>query len=179
ALGVLAQIDQHAVGAFDAAAGHADGVAPAELLALVVGALVFQLADLPAPAHLFKDQRVAAGGGLHLGGVGSLAGHVLDLPYAGSALAHLLDEVGLALDGLPHAAIQGLLGGIAEDADLKPFRVALVQLVALADDAAFALLQIGRAPRGVKVVQAHQTVLHVGAGAHLGGGAEQEAHAAG
>ncbi|QRE00577.1 hypothetical protein [Pseudomonas phage Itty13] len=179
ALCIGAQLVQQAVSALDAALRRADAVAQAELLALVVHPLVFELPDLLAQAHLFEDQRVAAGGRLHLGGVRGLAGNVLDLAGAGRALAHLLDEVGLALDGLPHAAVQGLLRGVAEDRHLEALGVALVQLVALADDPPLALLKIGRAPRRVHVVQGDQPVLHVGAGAHLRGGAEQEAHAAG
>ena len=142
------------------------------------GALVLQGADALAQGHLFEDERVAARCRFHLGSVGSLAGHVLDLAGAGVALTHLLDEVGLALDGLPHAAVQGLLGSVAVDPHLEPFRVAVIELVALADDPAFALLQVGGAPRCIQVMQGHQPILHVHACAHLGGGAEQHAHAA-
>ena len=106
------------------------------------GALVLQGADALAQGHLFEDERVAARCRFHLGSVGSLAGHVLNLAGAGVALTHLLDEVGLTLDGLPHAAVQGLFGSVAVDPHLEPFRVAVIELVALADDPAFTLLQI-------------------------------------
>ena len=142
------------------------------------GALVLQAADALAQGHLFEDERVSARCRFHLGSVGSLAGHVLNLAGAGVTLAHLLDEVGLALDGLPHAAVQGLFGGVAVDPHLEPFRVAVIELVALADNPAFTLLQVGGAPRCIQVMQGHQPILHVHAGAHLGGGAEQHAHAA-
>ena len=42
-------------------------------------------------------------------------------------------------------------------------------LVALALDTALALGKVSRSPRTVQVMKCHQTVLHIGACAHLGG----------
>ena len=52
-------------------------------------------------------------------------------------------------------------------------------MVALPDDAPVALGHIGGAPAHIQVVDRHKTVLHIGPGAHLLGGAEQDAHLAG
>src|SRR4051794_15304391 len=68
-------------------------------------------------------------------------------------------------------ASERALGDVAEDPDLGA-------RVALAEDAAVALLDLGRLPRRVEVVQGDQPLLDVGAGAHLGGQAEQDAHPA-
>jgi len=47
----------------------------------------------------------------------------------------------------PHVDVEAAFGGVADDLDLGV-------LVALADDAAFALLDVGGAPGAVDVVQA-------------------------
>jgi hypothetical protein len=54
-------------------------------------------------------------------------------------------------------------GGVGVDGDGRV-------LVALADDAALALLDVERAPRAVQVVEGDEPVLHVGAHPHLRGG---------
>ena len=46
-------------------------------------------------------------------------------------------------------------------------------LVALALDTALALGKVSRSPRTVQVMKCHQTVLHIGACAHLGGAAQK------
>ena len=81
------------------------------------------------------------------------------------------DEAGLGLQCLPHVGVERSLGDVAVD---RHFRV----LVALAEDAALPLLDLGGFPRGVKVMQGDQAFLDVGAGAHLLRAADQHAHRA-
>ena len=71
----------------------------------------------------------------------------------------------------PEVGIEGPLGHITADMD------GLV-LVTLTLDAAFTLGQITGTPRGVQIMQGDEAILHVGAGTHLGGAADQHAHLA-
>ena len=64
---------------------------------------------------------------------------------------------------------QGSFGHIAVHMDKRI-------LVALALDTALTLGKISRSPRAVQVMQRHKTVLHIGACAHFGGAAQQDAH---
>ena len=52
-------------------------------------------------------------------------------------------------------------------------------MVALAFNSAFPLGQVAGPPRAVQIMQRHQAVLDVGARAHLGRAAQQDAHLAG
>ena len=52
-------------------------------------------------------------------------------------------------------------------------------LVTLALDTALALGKVSRSPRTVQVMKCHQTVLHIGACAHLGGAAQKDTHLTG
>ncbi len=52
-------------------------------------------------------------------------------------------------------------------------------LVALALDTALALGKVSRPPRTVQIMKCHQTVLHIGACAHLGGAAHKHTHLTG
>ncbi len=52
-------------------------------------------------------------------------------------------------------------------------------LVALALDTALALGKVSRSARTVQVMKCHQTVLHIGACAHLGGAAQKDTHLTG
>ena len=49
-------------------------------------------------------------------------------------------------------------------------------LIALTLNAAFSLCEITRTPRAIQIVKCDQTILHVGARAHLGRAAHQDAH---
>jgi len=80
---------------------------------------------------------------------------VFDLGVEDLVAAHLFDEHGFGLNLLPHDGVVAGLGDVVEDVDL-------VVLVALSQDAAFALLKIGWAPGHVDVMQRHQARLHVG-----------------
>ena len=76
------------------------------------------------------------------------------------------DKAGLRLQCLPHIGVEAPFGDVAVD---RHFLV----LVALPEDAALALLDLGRLPGGVEMVQGDQPFLHVGAGAHLLRAADQ------
>ena len=82
------------------------------------------------------------------------------------------DEPRLALVGLPHRGVHRAQCGVGVDFDL-------VVLIALPLDAPFALLDLRRQPGHVEMVQRLQAQLHVDAGAHRVGRADQDAHAAG
>jgi hypothetical protein len=78
----------------------------------------------------------------------------------------IADEARLALQGLPHVAVEALPCCPPDDLD---FGVE----VALPDDAAFALGDVRGPPRGVQMVEGDGAVLDVGADAHLLGRADQ------
>jgi hypothetical protein len=82
--------------------------------------------------------------------------------------AQMPDEPGLGFEGLPHIGVERLLGDVTEDLH---FRVG----VALAQDAALALLDIGGTPRGVEVMQGNQALLDIGPRAHLLRAAKEDA----
>ena len=109
---------------------------------------------------LFQHQRVAAGDGFGLGEVQGVVPDVFDFPDVQAAAHDLVDEPGFAFQSLPHEGIEGFLGDDLGDADLGV-------LVALAQDAAVALLDVGRPPRGVHVHQVHGTFLNVRADTHF------------
>ena len=52
-------------------------------------------------------------------------------------------------------------------------------LIALTLNAAFSLCEITGTPRAIQIVKCDQTILHVGARAHLGRAAHQDAHLSG
>ena len=105
--------------------------------------------------------------------------HVVDNALEQIALAELLDGSRLVLYGLPHPGVIRLFGGIVVNAHGEVFRVALIEQVALADNAPVALFQVGRPPGGIKMMCGHQTFLDIHASAHLAGGAEQDTNMAG
>ena len=83
-----------------------------------------------------------------------------------SAAHELGDERRLALDALPHVAVEGPLGDEPYDRDLRV-------LVSLPHDAALALRDVGGPPRAVQVIQSDGAGLDVGADAHLLRAADQ------
>ena len=84
----------------------------------------------------------------------------------------IVDEPGLAFQGLPEVPVEGPGREVANDLDFG------VQ-VALADDAAFALGDVGGPPGGVEVVQGNGAVLDVSTDAGFFGGADQDGDVAG
>jgi hypothetical protein len=134
----------------------------------VVGAFgAFQPGQVGVGFGFVHQQGVAGGQGLDLvvgqGGVTD----VLDFADIEAAAHDLGDEPGLAFDGLPHIAVERFFGYISQDAD---FRV----MVAVAQDAALALGDVGRPPGAVQVVQRDGAELDVGADAHLLGATDQD-----
>ena len=116
-----------------------------------------------------QDGRVARCDGLDLGIGKFLAADVLG--PAGGVVAgdDLADEPGLGLQCLPHIGVERSFRDVAIN---RHFLV----LVALAEDSALALFDLGRLPRGVEVMQCDQAFLDIGAGAHLLRAADQHAH---
>ena len=93
--------------------------------------------------------------------VGSLSGLLaLQRGEAHLAGSHLLDEQSLGLHTLPHHRVVAAFDDVVED-------VNRAILVALSDDSALALLQIGWAPGHVDVMQGDRAGLYVCAGTHL------------
>ena len=97
-------------------------------------------------------------------------------------LADTVDGPQLGRVQVPHLGVYRALGGIGQDFHLKvrdEVWIGLVGIgrrgkdVALSDDPALALLDVAWLPRHIDVMQADKTVLHVGAGAHSGGGPDQ------
>ena len=115
-----------------------------------------------------QHRRVARRNRLDLGVGEFLAADVLGTAGGVVAGHDLGDEPGLGFQGLPHIGVERSFGDVAVD---RHFLV----LVALAEDAALALLDLGRLPGGVEVMQGHQAFLDVGAGAHLLRAADQHA----
>ena len=150
----------------------ANAAAELELGLLMFAVQPAQARDLGVNAGLLDDQRIARGDGLDLGVGERRAVNVLDAAQVALARHHLGDEPGLGLQGLPQVGVEGLLGDVPVDLHLG-IRVALAQ------DAALALLDVRRTPRGVEMMQRDQALLHVGAGAHLLGAAEEDADLAG
>ena len=83
----------------------------------------------------------------------------------------LVDKTSLGFECLPHERIEALSGYVTID---RHFLV----MVALAENAAVALLDLGRFPGRIEMMQRRQAFLHIGAGAHLLGAAQQHAHRA-
>src|ERR1035441_8255032 len=71
---------------------------------------------------------------------------VLDLADIEPTAHDLGDEPGFAFDGLPHVAVEGALGNVSQD-------LHFVVVVALAQDAALALGDVGGPPRAVEMVE--------------------------
>jgi hypothetical protein len=127
------------------------------VLGALPGALeAVKAGDFGVDLGFVEDQRVAGGERFDLGEAQGVLADVLDLADVEAAAHDLVDEPGFALDGLPAVGVEAPLGGVANDVDLGV-------LVALAHAAAVALLDVGRAPGAVEVVDRDAAVLNVGA----------------
>ena len=135
-------------------------VSPVQGAEAAHGVVEFDLAKVPG---------ITGGDGLRFGGRGAdvSATEVFDFGIEDFVAADLLDEQRLGLDTLPHHGVVAGFGDVVEDVDF-------IVLVALALDSAFALLQVGRTPGDVDVVQGGQPGLHVSAGAHLLGATDED-----
>ena len=143
-----------------------------ELLALMVCFQQLELAYIHIQIHALFDAGVTGAERLDLGkGQGGFV-HVLAGAHRGFAGHDLRNEPLLGLQRLPEIGVEGAFRHIAADMN------GLVSIT-LPFDAAFALRQITRPPRGVQIMQRDQAILHVSASAHFGGAAHQNAHLAG
>ena len=116
--------------------------------------------------HLLLDVGIAGAEGLDLRiGQGGFV-DVLRRAHRAFAGHDLPDEFLLALHQLIEVAVKGVFCDIGVD-------VHLVILVALPDDPALPLLEVGGPPGTVQVVQRREFLLNIGAGSHLLGGADQ------
>ena len=140
-----------------------------EVLALVVGPEDFQLRHIHIKVHLLTDQRIAGAQGLDLRIGERLLIHIVTASDGRFARHDLRDEFLFVFQRLIEVGVKGPLGHILEN-------LHLFVSVALPDDAPVALGHVGGAPAHIQVVDRHKTVLHIGPGAHLLGGAEQDAH---
>ncbi|RMU57712.1 hypothetical protein ALP27_200228 [Pseudomonas savastanoi pv. glycinea] len=122
------------------------------LISLVVGEQRLHFLQVSSKLDLEENKRVAGRSGLHLCSVGSFAGHVVNDTLKAIPFPELLDAGSLVLDGLPHPAVIGLFGRIAQDFDLKTVWILLIEHIALTLDSTVTLLKIAWAPRGVDVV---------------------------
>ena len=93
--------------------------------------------------------------------------------------SELFDTPRLPLKSLPHDGIRRLLRGIRDNLDSESVRVGQIQLVFLSDDAPFALLQIGRTPRRVEMMQRDKPLLRVHPRSHHVGRTDEYPHIAG
>ena len=104
--------------------------------------------------------RVARGDRFDLGIGEFLAADVLGTAKGIVAGHHLGDEAGFGFQGLPHIGVERSLGHVAINRDF-------LVLVALPENSALALFDLGRLPGSIQMVQGDETLLDVGAGAHL------------
>ena len=117
---------------------------------------------------LLDHERIAGRDGFDFG-VGERGGvHVLEAANGHVAGHHLGDELRLRLQRLPHVGVERAFGDVAVNLNVRI-------RVALAENAAFALLDVGRSPRRVEMMQGDQPLLHVGALTHLLRAAEKNA----
>ena len=98
--------------------------------------------NLGIHACLLDHHRVARGNGFHFSVGKRRAINVLDAPQVALAIHHLGDEARFGLQRLPHIRVKRPLGDVTVDLN---FGVC----VALAENSAFTLFDIGGPPRGV------------------------------
>ena len=145
--GVLAVSVESVDGGGEALLVVVEGRQPAGQSALrlgVVGGEPRESGELAGDFGLFADQRVAGGDRFDLGvGQDHFGVEVLDRAgcFVRVGRGHDLgDEPGLAFQGLPHVRVEGAVGDVADDVH-DPVLVAVTQ------DAAFALFDVGGPPR--------------------------------
>ena len=129
-------------------------------LTQVVGLEKLQAGNINVQIHLFLNVRITGAQGFDFS-IGQ-SGFVNILCGANRALGghDLADELLLALHKLIEVAVEGVLGNIGVDIHLRV-------LVALPNDAAFPLLQVGRSPGTIQMMECHQLSLDIRACAHF------------
>src|SRR5205823_1799527 len=95
---------------------------------------------------------VARGDRLHLGIRQLLAADVVGTPHGALAPHDLRDELRFCFEGLPDVTVEGTNGYVTGDGDN-------FVLVALSQDSAVALLDLGGLPGSVKVMERHEPLL--------------------
>ena len=123
------------------------------LKALQLGQLLFDACSL-------HDERVTGGEGLHLRVRQRLVADVVDRAFGHVASHHLVDEGGLAFDGLPTEHVETAFGDVPDHLDF-------LVLVALPQYSAVSLFEIGRSPGAVHVMEGEGSVLHIRTHPHL------------
>ena len=142
------------------------------LLALVVGFHQLQAGYLHIQIHTLFDTGISGTQSLDLGKTEGGFIHIIAGAHRRFRSHDLRNEFLLILHRLPEVCVKGSFGHIAVHMNKGI-------LVALALDTALALGKVSRSPRTVQVMKCHQTVLHIGACAHLGGAAHKHTHLTG
>jgi len=144
--------------------------APADVVLVVdmSGALAFQSGDLVLQSCLLHQAAITGGDRLGHGELVGLAADILNATDAAVAGERRGDEPGLALVVLPHRRVHRAQRGVGIEFDL-------VVLVALPLDPPFPLLDMRRQPWHIEMVQGLQALLHIDAGAHRLGRADEDA----
>lgn len=145
--------------------GGVEGSAEAVLVVLVGAFETGELGHVGVHAGLLQHEGVARGQDLDLGEGERLVADVVDVTIREVASGYLGDEGGLSFKGLPHVGVEAASGDVADDLDLRI-------LVALAQDTAVSLFDVGRALWRVEMVHGHGSGLDVGADAHGLGGSD-------
>ena len=99
--------------------------------------------------------------------------HIVNDALEKIALSELLYGSSLVFDGLPHPRIVSLFCCVVIYSDRKVVRISLIEQIPLTYDPSISLFKVARPPGGIKMMRGYQTLLHVHASTHLGGGAEQ------
>ena len=128
----------------------------------------FELADLVLDVHALGHGGVALGDLLHLRERQHGLVQVVHGAHGRLVREHLADKALLALDDGVEIAVERAGRDVAEVVDA-------VETVALAHDAPQSLLEVGRPPRAVEVVDRGETRLHVRSGAERRGRPQQDA----
>ena len=141
-------------------------------LTQVVGLEKLQAGNINVQIHLFLNVRITGAQGFDFS-IGQ-SGFVNILRRTNRALGghDLADELLLALHKLIEVAVEGVLCHVGVDIH---FRI----LVALPDDTAFPLLQIGRTPGTIQMMECHQLGLNIRACAHFLCGTKEHSDLAG
>ena len=142
------------------------------LLALVVGFHQLQAGYFHIQIHTLFDTGVSGAQSLDLGKTEGCFIHIIAGAHRRFRSHDLAYEFLLILHRLPEVCVKGSLGHIAVHMNKGI-------LVALALDTPLSLGKISRSPRAIQVMKCHQTILHIGACAHLGGAAHKHTHLTG
>ena len=178
-LGVGGDLADLLVGGVDHVQRLAEASTQPMLAAVERAARKLQLPDLAFQLDPLDHERVAGRerGHFRHGGAGLVFELHDERPVI---LADAVDCLEFLRVQIPHLGIDGALCRIGQHLDHeRVMAVLLVEFVALPDDPAFALLDVGRLPGHVHMVEPDKALLHVGAGAHARGAADDDADLAG